>query len=1178
MMQRLYTILIVATSIILHPPLITGFTTHAASQPRAVNPTSQFTGNKAVSIPLPVVRPVHHALSILGLSPSELDRSIYYDEGYQLMCRMPAIETVAQSPFHMIRWTQHTSEFLQSNPDLPISDILKYIISRMNPEFSYHRLQQAVDHDGVSLASAYAAMCSEYKVTPDPGIINKIETSNLPPQLDKDLGGFLILLVKADRVFNAAISRLNASQIQLLAGHPELYFFTKSGKFDYLTAYTDRQAERVDIARKIDMHGIFHSACTMAEAVDQLKTALKKIQSSETLRSFVKKPFAMTIMSPMGKIGLSIGRNDVYTENYDILIDIGGNDIYWFSPETQPEHRRHLSIIIDSQGDDTYRFDKSKAGMAAGCLSNRFVVDLSGDDTYRSSDMGQGCGIFGVGILADDQGNDRYEMGSMGQGFGAFGVGMLLDRKGNDVYRIRTMGQGCGSTMGFGLLCDYAGNDDYIADKDADTGSFFPGGFNMTQGVGISLRHPNWIRHISYYGGIGFLSDGDGDDRYTSSHGICMGSSYFMSLGALVDHRGNDTYQTNGKFGIGFGVHLSSGILIDYCGNDQYYGKNRVGGAGSDRSIGVLLDYQGDDRYGYPINESFEKFSTTKTIQEKTTESLSSLSEASFGFALKYKGLGFLFDLKGNDRYAGRSNGWGQSCGAVMPPVEPENWSHALLLDINGNDHYNLAPRKNNHYYTPMGYGLCYDTDHKNDGEFAVLLNDYNIQNKATGKKNIPDALTDNPQVLRLTDPCLFARFNAIGKIVGEQTSIVHELCRVLGVSEDRNLNRDLIEALTPFIVQGRMKKPETRAFVRLLNAADPYVQRYCAATLGWWKVVSTKKDLVNALDEPDPLTRSYVIQALGKMQDQHLLSNLVDRAENDSSPECRKTAFQAISGFPLDPLGSDYPVPMKNTVSRARILLHKGLLDDDPLIRKYACEGLRIFENGNVPIDKISTLFMDSNVYVRRAAAKTAILAGEKKGIPVLIETLKFRSIDTYEHYDHEIAKDLSFFCGIDFPGNIRYEYATWMNWWIRNGETVDLKINLDIMQRIQEAFSNWDTEERGLTIFRQLFSTYPDNVVIINRYRIFCREWIDYRLLAGGNLTVEKINRCLRLLAFLAQIDPDNARPHIRMADLYLRIQKFDQAITEMQRAIALDPENNDFKKRMKQIKIFIENRAVK
>ena len=348
------------------------------------------------------------------------------------------------------------------------------------------------------------------------------------------------------------------------------------------------------------------------------------------------------------------------------------------------------------------------------------LIDLSGNDRYRAGNMAQGCGLYGVGMLADTEGDDHYEMGFIGQGFGAFGIGLLIDGRGNDRYIINGMGQGAGSTLGFGGLVDRQGNDKYLADTRRRRGLLVPDRWAHAQGAGLSVRSPDWVNHVSYYGGIGFLSDGDGRDFYFANEGNCMGSSYFMSLGALVDHRGSDTYIAQNGYGIGFAVHLSNGILIDREGDDRYFGKFYTGGVGSDRSIGTPVDYAGDDMYGpsdldgeKDVSNRFERLDASRHASENTHQAYRHMAELSYGSAMKPKGLGFLIDYRGDDQYFANPLEKRESCGGVVPTEMPDDWGHGLLLDLSGRDFYLKEGRKDNHYCLYLNHGLTYDTQYE---------------------------------------------------------------------------------------------------------------------------------------------------------------------------------------------------------------------------------------------------------------------------------------------------------------------------------------------------------------------------------------------------------------------------------------------------------------------------------
>ena len=268
------------------------------------------------------------------------------------------------------------------------------------------------------------------------------------------------------------------------------------------------------------------------------------------------------------------------------------------------------------------------------------------------------------------------------------------------------------------MLCDAAGNDKYLADRNRIRGQLPPDDWSHVQGVGISVRSADWGRQASLYGGVGFLSDGGGNDFYYSSHENCMGASYFLSIGALVDHGGNDWYLPEKGLGIGWAIHLGSAVFVDHRGDDRYYGSLLTGGAASDRSIAVMVDYSGNDVYG-PSEEYLQTL--VKEEAQKSGKLLSEsdlqdrvrrrLAQNAYASARKPKAFGMLIDYSGDDRYTADPDAFGGSLGGLIPPAEPLNWSHAVLFDLGGQDTYSHSARKNNRWVKSMGHALCYDTE-----------------------------------------------------------------------------------------------------------------------------------------------------------------------------------------------------------------------------------------------------------------------------------------------------------------------------------------------------------------------------------------------------------------------------------------------------------------------------------
>jgi HEAT repeat protein len=821
-----------------------------------------------------------------------------------------------------------------------------------------------------------------------------------------------------------------------------------------------------------------------------------------------------------------------------------------------------VAVTIDAGGDDTYDGGDSRYAQGFGCLSVGVLVDFAGNDRYLAGNMAQGSGLFGIGVLADYHGKDEYRMGMLGQGFGLFGLGVLLDTGSEDKYIINGLGQGAGSTMGFGVLCDTSGNDKYLASPDKKRGWLLPDDLSHAQGAGLSIRSPAWHRNFSFYGGIGFLTDGGGNDFYYASHGNCMGSSYFMSVGALVDASGDDKYWPDEGWGIASAVHLSGAVLIDRGGNDTYYGKFHSGGAASDRSIAILADYAGDDTYG--PNETFVQ----QLLKQRNPQQFESLGEAekkqkirenmaraSYAVAMKPKSLALLVDYLGDDSYFASPVERKESCGGIVPPTEPQSWSHAILLDLGGVDFYSKTGRKNNHYYKYLNHGLCYDTDYSGNQVIGKTPLSTGVNHRelvesaqATTKKG-----TSLVELSALFDADLFVRFAAIGKILRSDSAVVPQLFKILNTSTDSELNRDVIEILDTLILSGNLKPSHFKQFVALLDSKDSFVQVFAARILAHRPVNDAHSALIRVSRHENKTVRAQVIRTMGRIGSPIFTETLTAAALNDSSRQCRDAAIIALTRYISGANGSDstrYPTILET--------LTKSLEDPDESVRTSAAQSLRYF--GNIPTVRqaLQKMLDDKSVYVQRAAAKSLIINGDKAAIPRLIATLTFPSIDTFAFYDHEIVKDLAFYCGIDFPENERYAHATWNKWWQENGAEVNLAQNLKIMRAIESAFSA-SSEEEGMAIFERLLAEHPGNIVIRKRYIRFCNEWINMRLLTRARIGKEIYGRSLRLQHKLIQLEPDSAERWVRLAYFNYRLGEINDAVIAMQTALKIAPDNS-------------------
>lgn len=348
------------------------------------------------------------------------------------------------------------------------------------------------------------------------------------------------------------------------------------------------------------------------------------------------------------------GKN-IYTGDFDFIIDMGGDDVYNINKPTPtrqgepPLQGGEFSCIIDMAGNDYYT-TSSDFALAGGLFSSSFILDKDGDDIYESKGAGNlGAAIGGLGLLYDEKGNDTYKGISFSIGAGCFGVGLLVDREGNDFYIANSYSQGFGMTQGVGAIVDNKGNDSYLIDsRSLDIGRYNDHYVSMCQGYGLGLRP-------FYAGGIGLIIEGAGNDIYNTDI-FGQGGAYWYSLGAIVDKSGHDKY--NGyQYSQGAGIHLAVGLLKDYDGWDFYQSNGVSQGCGHDFGYGMLWDVKGNDNY-----------------------SAYSLSQG----AGNADGIGILIDESGVDGYLNKhpqsTRGYGNQ--------RREYGSIGVFLDVSGDDFY----------------------------------------------------------------------------------------------------------------------------------------------------------------------------------------------------------------------------------------------------------------------------------------------------------------------------------------------------------------------------------------------------------------------------------------------------------------------------------------------------------
>ncbi|MGC9314449.1 MAG: hypothetical protein ACP5G4_02340, partial [bacterium] len=375
----------------------------------------------------------------------------------------------------------------------------------------------------------------------------------------------------------------------------------------------------------------------------------------------------------LGRMIVTGTADGVYDEQAAIWIDLGGDDIYRgfcggtpYVIKNGDEHvfaQGRIGVHIDLGGDDTY-IRNTPGAIGGGFCGGACLIDLDGDDRYYGDKLCQGAAYFGTGTLIDLRGNDLYLAQENSQGFGVFGAGLLYDATGDDIYQGARYVQGVGMTKGAGILADHEGNDSYTASFKSPSGYGNEDTWDgWSQGVGMGFRRVS-------AGGIGLLSDRNGDDRYKAGN-FSQACGYFFGLGILDDGGGDDVFEGN-RYVQGSGAHQAVGYFRNHAGNDVYIGHEATNQAGTwDITTAFFIDDSGDDDYtasglslGGAAQNAFAVFidrSGNDTYRTSSSRSVGMGGGNDYHPDYDAKSLGIFIDLDGKDDYSGihddRKNG-----------------------------------------------------------------------------------------------------------------------------------------------------------------------------------------------------------------------------------------------------------------------------------------------------------------------------------------------------------------------------------------------------------------------------------------------------------------------------------------------------------------------------------------
>lgn len=655
-----------------------------------------------------------------------------------------------------------------------------------------------------------------------------------------------------------------------------------------------------------------------------------------------------------------------HAESADFFIDLGGTNTFR-NNAGGTEGIRAAALHIDLLGNNVYIGDDFVQG--SGFLGVGVLASFSGNNSYRAGSYSQGCGFFGSGFLMNLEGNNRFELNFGGQSCALFGSSVLWNKKGGNTYLAHEgMAQGASSTLGVAFLVDNRGHDSYVSGVLGKGDSRFGG---MGQGGSVGVRYDPWIGHPSFYGGVSFLYNGGGHNKFVTPW-LGQGSSYFLGAGiAVVEGSRNEftaDYDAQGQ-----GLHLSAGLLLQHGGKSCYKGGWGSIGVGGDRAVGMCISTGGNNRY------------------EATDQSI--------GSARKPKALGVFIDMQGKNEFV-----FQKGCSAnIQWPESPTEWPCALFLELGSENQYpkngDGMKRGSNLRWGVNGHAIGVDT----------VIKTYNVA------KAVFDTFPKTPRVPFPFDPSASEPTNKAYlplKCATTESELSVLIKGIQAASYDER--RKLYESID----LSRFVHPDFKIDLSqlLANPATIPEDQFNYAVL--WAILNKKnahlEEVIDALDNDLILSeyaRKMAIIYVGTASTQNIEPLLVKLMLTDTSVENRAAAAYALAN---------------RATQDSLSLLKLGLENNLEAVRYNTAKGLQESTIPNV-LALITPLFCDSSFYVRRAAAMTAISLHDKAGIPILLETFQYPTLDTEDNYGDNIYSDLAQYVGVNFGT----DQKAWIQWW---------------------------------------------------------------------------------------------------------------------------------------------------
>lgn len=512
-------------------------------------------------------------------------------------------------------------------------------------------------------------------------------------------------LVDAHLCHGRAIAPLSQDQLKLVSTYADR-ILTVEASVGHTVSMRGSAKQQILAMQNIDQGALYEGLADLSLAMDanfiRALDGMEKDEDPALTMEGVTGPIAKIIETQAGIILVGGRGQNVYEiekmKNVCAIVDLGGDDTY---VDGAVNLERPVLVILDIHGDDTYK--GSLPGIQGSCiLGLSLLVDAEGNDTYKAKNHAQGSAIGGACALVDYDGNDSYDGVRRLQGTAVCGLGILIDRRGNDRYHAAMWSQGMGQTLGCGVLEDCTGDDIYY------TGGLYydsypetPGYEGWGQGLGTGIRGVS-------AGGIGVLLEGEGDDSYEFDY-IAHGGGYWMGLGFFRDFAGNDKHEGGTsvmwdgsprreskfqRFSSGFGCHYAAGFFFEDAGSDTYWASIMSQGFAWDCGTTFFYDFGGDD-----------------TITGAGSGNQGQGAQAS---------IGVMVNFTGDDVYKGSSQGY--ASGNITYHDLPNcGGNFSFLLDYGGNDTYGCRAKNNSSTRRGTSGGFLIDRPTKAEAEAAAV-------------------------------------------------------------------------------------------------------------------------------------------------------------------------------------------------------------------------------------------------------------------------------------------------------------------------------------------------------------------------------------------------------------------------------------------------------------------------